>query len=805
MDALAAVDEERKLAELKDLHESILLDEAYFNNRNLTGKGRNVLPTAKQRRDVQHQASLLRFSTLSSLRRRSTGSVGGTGSEDVSLLDAEDHMMSELDLTAKPRTFVTMGPVVQYDPDKYYRKNTRRYLFLFNDLLVLSSPRDAAAEAFDVSMVLHVKDLRLRHSHTDVEEEKLSFDLIVAKTRQRPQSELRFICEDGSAWRQWVDNLENTLLAYHRQTEIARHVGWFHDIIQGNFYSAAYLGDVALLRGHLKRLADPSARPQAIDLPDDSGMTALHWTVLRGHEVCARLLLDRGAEVDVKQKGLNTPLLLAAASGHDHLARLLLLRGADIKVVNHRGFNAVFMAVLCGHASKGLPWLLQLLHARGLDLNYTDRSGATPLHLCAERNLARPVRMLVDAGADVNARHAVTQLTPLQMACSSKSPDVETIRSFLDQGAYPNWKDFQGRTAFDLAIKSLPTQASGGLSFSAPPPAAMVYSATHGPVDVNEVLLSPGGSPVGENGDGSEFTGASSAAGTERWRPMEATLNLVGDWVVRTLPALLELSKRGSRFDPVRDLQDLRPSVRAAVLEAHAVWEKKAQPENFGTFVRTRELSGEDLRLHRTVWSRDDTSPICQLCADAFSLTNRRHHCRACGVLTCDRCSTKRLRLSAAAEDALLSPGGSNSGKERSGSRKDDGMERVCDGCFNRLLYEASLPSLDHFRVRQLKKCALDVVQSLQDFIERLDGPDAGTSVSGLLSTPQSQASNALRRASLSPQPSFSSPPGGGITEDLVVATMKLRQGHLLDVENVVAKFLEVSLICFALYCRCLT
>ena len=47
------------------------------------------------------------------------------------------------------------------------------------------------------------------------------------------------------------------------------------------------------------------------------------------------------------------------------------------------------MAALCGHAAKGLPWLLQLLHAKGLDLNAYDRSGATPLHLCAERNLAR--------------------------------------------------------------------------------------------------------------------------------------------------------------------------------------------------------------------------------------------------------------------------------------------------------------------------------------------------------------------------------------------------------------------------------
>jgi len=29
----------------------------------------------------------------------------------------------------------------------------------------------------------------------------------------------------------------------------------------------------------------------------------------------------------------------------------------------------------------------------------------TPLHVCAKKNLARPIRMLVDSGADVNAKH----------------------------------------------------------------------------------------------------------------------------------------------------------------------------------------------------------------------------------------------------------------------------------------------------------------------------------------------------------------------------------------------------------------
>ncbi len=40
--------------------------------------------------------------------------------------------------------------------------------------------------------------------------------------------------------------------------------------------------------------------------------------------VCARLLLDHGADPDFRQRGQNTSLLLAAVRGNDSMCRLLL-------------------------------------------------------------------------------------------------------------------------------------------------------------------------------------------------------------------------------------------------------------------------------------------------------------------------------------------------------------------------------------------------------------------------------------------------------------------------------------------------
>lgn len=701
--------------------------------------------------------------------------------------------------------------------------------------------------------VLWVKDLRINHSYGYTDEEKLSFELIVNKTRYRPKSIIQFTCESEASWKQWIEDIENTLLAYHRQTDFSKQIGWFHEIIQGNIYSAAYLGDIALLRKHskhfmdytpiadIKRRSNSFAAAKAlptIDTPDKTGMTALHWAVFRGHELCVRLLIDRSADIDAYQKGLNTPLLLAAAAGHETIARLLIEHGADIHWKNHRGHDAVFMAVLYGHSSKGLPWLLQLFNAKGLDLNEIDSAGATALHLCAEKNLARPVRMLVDSGADVNSKHGKTQLTPLQMACIHLHPDVETIRSFLDKGGYPNWKDVQGRTAFDMVLKSgyeinNRVKTTNNQVSSSP---IVFHSTTTPEIDVNSVYNQPKISTDDTNDRSSDHTS------NDKWRAMEDTLHLVGDWAVRALPVLLELSKKGARFEP-KDIEFLRSSFKTAVLEAKDVWEKKSIPDNFIEFVHAREQNGEDLQLHRNVWNKNNTSPVCELCSDSFGITNRRHHCRGCGILCCDRCSTKRLPLTMSKEiasRASLTPQPPSSSIGANGSHpgtpsvsttgpptaltpnkkakvEDKSDQRVCDGCYNRLCHEAAQPSPDHFRVKQLKQCAVDLISCIEELIDSLDDPEGDSygfkssiretmnltkeldniNISGTPSSPSKGSVSRYNSWNSGKFSSFSVPSTPKSPAEALIDVLKLRENRLFRTEDTVAKFLEVIFCSF--------
>ena len=42
-------------------------------------------------------------------------------------------------------------------------------------------------------------------------------------------------------------------------------------------------------------------------------------------------------------------------------------------------------------------------------------------------------------------------------------------------------------------------------------------------------------------------------------------------------------------------------------------------------------------------WKDDSEVVACTSCSQAFSLTNRKHHCRNCGDIFCKDCSSKQV------------------------------------------------------------------------------------------------------------------------------------------------------------------
>lgn len=66
-------------------------------------------------------------------------------------------------------------------------------------------------------------------------------------------------------------------------------------------------------------------------------MSALHWAALNGHDECCKLLLEKGASVNVQAQSGYTPLHVATLNKHFRVVALLMKHNADPKVKDGTG------------------------------------------------------------------------------------------------------------------------------------------------------------------------------------------------------------------------------------------------------------------------------------------------------------------------------------------------------------------------------------------------------------------------------------------------------------------------------------
>jgi ankyrin repeat protein len=126
--------------------------------------------------------------------------------------------------------------------------------------------------------------------------------------------------------------------------------------------------------------------------------------------VTVRLLLDAGANAD-DFPGSNPPSAADAAAG--------------------------MRTPLMWAASQNDVRMVRLLLDRGADPNQSTFFGNPLSHACWNDSF-EAAELLIARGADVNARDALADFTPLHWAAGTESPRPRLVRLLLDQGADPN-------------------------------------------------------------------------------------------------------------------------------------------------------------------------------------------------------------------------------------------------------------------------------------------------------------------------------------------------------------------------------
>jgi ankyrin repeat protein len=212
-----------------------------------------------------------------------------------------------------------------------------------------------------------------------------------------------------------------------------------------------------------------------VNAPQIDGTTALHWAVRSDDLETADLLIRAGARVSAANRAGATPMLLAALNGNAAMIDKLIKAGADPNVpLTPSGDTALMMASRTGKADA-----LTVLLENGAKVNAQESwGGTTALMWAAAERHAAAIKTLIEHGADVNARsyfvpaangrgfegrtpvapkpgQAVEEFasgwfTPLMFA--AREGDVESARLLVAAGADVNAIGSDGKDALGLAI-----------------------------------------------------------------------------------------------------------------------------------------------------------------------------------------------------------------------------------------------------------------------------------------------------------------------------------------------------------------
>lgn len=109
----------------------------------------------------------------------------------------------------------------------------------------------------------------------------------------------------------------------------------------------------------------------------------------------------------------------------------MISRGSDINKRNKDGQLAIFLAIQNNHAD-----VVRYLIENGADLTLQDQYAGTPLHNAAYMGNVEIAKLLIDAGADVNAVSNRDRGTPICIAVMEDK--VEMVKFLLEKGADPN-------------------------------------------------------------------------------------------------------------------------------------------------------------------------------------------------------------------------------------------------------------------------------------------------------------------------------------------------------------------------------
>jgi ankyrin repeat protein len=188
-----------------------------------------------------------------------------------------------------------------------------------------------------------------------------------------------------------------------------------------------------------------------INIKNKHGNAALHMASHNGHEEVLKALLEKGADINLSNTKGNTPLHLAAYKGQKGIVEILLANiNCEKSAANQQGYTPLLLAISSDNENTVKTEIIELFKSNGVNIDETTQFGYGPLHIAAVNNQYEIIPYLISNLADVNEKTGDEYTdTPLHIACRKGYIDVARI--LLEKGADPNLKNTDKFTPLELA------------------------------------------------------------------------------------------------------------------------------------------------------------------------------------------------------------------------------------------------------------------------------------------------------------------------------------------------------------------
>ncbi|MDP2065815.1 MAG: hypothetical protein Q8K38_07585 [Burkholderiaceae bacterium] len=255
------------------------------------------------------------------------------------------------------------------------------------------------------------------------------------------------------------------------------------------------------------------AKPRGEVVPPPSQVTKdFYLAFARDNLPLADLLIQQGANVNCRNCGDRTPIMLKISQGDVEAVRWIIARGADVNLpgMTSDGLMSPLMSSVLRRSALRVQESVFVLLQSGSDPNWKDIEGNTPFLMWAGRDLSDDHRIkglvaMLGRGAEINHANNMGQTALMQAIVGSANCSPQSVRFLLGRGADASKATVDGKTAaiyaYQQALKGN-TQCNQVMAILKSPP----QPAADAPVPVGgqemgqraASLTSAGGFPTGQ-------------------------------------------------------------------------------------------------------------------------------------------------------------------------------------------------------------------------------------------------------------------------------------------------------------------